>query len=433
MQGNCVEAIPVLSPAPPDRDALALPSSPSQAQGSARRGNALALRPCGRIHRPPSLQTRVSVIVPVRNEAATLPSTLGALARQVNFQGQALAPDSYEIIVFANNCTDHSAALVRQFAQGHPQLQLHLIEQTLPPDEAHIGRVRQILMDEAYHRLRWVGTPRGIIASTDGDSRVDPQWIAAMLWEIDCGADALGGRTVIDRDERAALDAATRATYLRFVGYRYLVKQLEDYLDPDPFDRAPRHYQFFGANFAVTYEMYALVGGLPPLPTSEDVAFHRALVRVGARVRHSLLMRVTTSARQCGRASLGLADRLSQFQTLGQTRQAFLVEPAAAIEAKLLARADLRRYWQHYSAGQPLSVLAPPQLVQLATRLAVPRVALQEAVELASSWGDLYQRVEQCQQSAGLWQQQWGAVAIEEAIADLRLRLNYLRHSADHP
>ncbi len=429
MQGNCLEAIPVLTPAP-----IAPPTPTlSTAEGSLPGGAALPWRTACRVTRPPALQTRASVIVPVRNEAETLLSTLGALANQVDFEGQALASDSYEIIVFANNCTDHSAALVRQFAQQHPQLQLHLIEQTLPPAEAHIGRVRQILMDEAYQRLRWVGTPRGVIASTDGDSRVDRHWIAAMRHEIDRGADALGGRTMINRDERAALDGATRATYLRFVGYRYLIKQLEDYLDPDPFDCAPRHYQFFGANFAVTYEMYALAGGMSPVPTSEDVAFHRALVRVGARVRHSPLMRVTTSARQCGRASLGLADRLSQFQSLGQTQQSFLVEPAAAIEAKLLARRDLRCYWQHYSTGQSLSVLASPQLVQLATRLAVPLAALQKAIELASSWGDLYQRVEQCQQDTGLWHQQWGTVAIERAIANLRLRLNHLRQTADHP
>lgn len=427
MQGNCLEAIPVLSPAPIDLPLLTLPSPQGSSLGDAASG----LRASCQITRPPSLQTRVSVIVPVRNEAETLPSTLRSLAKQVDFKGQALAPDSYEIIVFANNCTDHSAALVRQFAQQHPQVQLHLIEQTLPPAEAHIGRVRQILMDEAYQRLRWVGNPQGAIASTDGDSRVDRHWVSTIQHEIDRGAEALGGRTITDRTERAALDAATRATYLRFVGYRYLIKQLEDYLDPDPFDHAPRHYQFFGANFAVTYEMYALAGGMPPVPTAEDVAFHRALMRVGAKVRHSPLMRVTTSARQCGRASLGLADRLSQFQTLGQTQQSFLVEPAAAIEAKLLARSDLRRYWQHYSTEQSLSVLAPPQLVQLATRLAVPIATLQKAVELASSWGDLYQRVEQCQQDTGLWHQQWGTVAIERAIADLRLCLNHLRHPAD--
>ncbi|MBE9137636.1 glycosyltransferase [Nodosilinea sp. LEGE 07088] len=382
------------------------------------------------IPEPPLATCRVSVIVPVRNEAETLEKTLSALANQVDFQDKTLDSSSYEVIVFANNCTDESAAIAEKFARRHSDFQLHIVEQDLPPSDAYIGRVRQLLMDEAYRRLSWLGKPHGMIASTDGDSQVDRRWIAAILYELGQGADAVGGRTVIDGAERAALDAHTRATYLSFVGYRYLIRQLEDVLDPDPFDRAPRHYQFFGANFAVTHEMYASVGGMPPVHTSEDVAFREALVRVGAKVRHSPLMRVTTSARQQGRASLGLADRLTQFQTLSQHQQPFLVEPAAAIEARLIARRDLRSYWQQFAMGHPLSVFAPQRLVQLATALAVPLAEFQPILEQASSWGDIYQQVERCQQVTGWWQQQWGTVPIEEAIAALRLRLHSLRQSA---
>lgn len=408
MQGSCMEAIPNFSLE--KLDYCTFRSAPFL------------------IAQSPLLKSRISVIVPVRNEAATLWKTLMALAQQVNFRGEPVPLSHYEVIVFANNCTDGSAAVVRQFARQHPDFQLHLIEQTLGAEEAHIGRVRQILMNEAYHRRRWLGQPGGIIASTDGDSEVDRQWIAAMLYEFERGADAVGGRTVTQRAERNALDAQTRATYLRFVGYRYLIKQLEDYLDPDPFDCPPRHYQFFGANFAVTQEMYAQVGGLPPVRTGEDVALHRALSALGAKVRHSCLMRVTTSARQQGRASLGLADRLAQFQHLGQQQQAFLVEPGAAIEAKLRARRELRSYWRRYSTGQPMPTLAPQQLANLATRLAVPLTLLQQGVEQSSSWIELHQRIDQCQQATGLWQRQWGSVAIDTAVADLRLRLYRLRH-----
>ncbi|HSM82820.1 MAG TPA: glycosyltransferase [Nodosilinea sp.] len=407
MQGSCVEAEP---------------------DCSLRELDFFTFRPApGLIAKPPLAQSRVSVIVPVRNEAESLEKMLSALAQQVNFRGEPVPFSHYEVIVFANNCTDGSAAIVRQFAHQHPDFQLHLIEQCLGAADAHIGRVRQILMDEAYQRRRWVGTPGGIIASTDGDSEVDNQWIAAMLYEFERGADAVGGRTVTQRVEREALDAQTRATYLRFVGYRYLIKQLEDYLDPDPFDCPPRHYQFFGANFAVTHEMYARAGGLPPVQTSEDVAFHTALLRLGAKVRHSVLMRVTTSARQQGRATLGLADRLAQFQQLGQHQQAFLVEPGAAVEANLRARRELRSYWRRYSTGQPMSALARQQLASLAARLAVPLATLQQGVEQSSSWVELHQRIDQCQQATGLWQRRWGSVAITTAVADLRLRLYRLR------
>jgi hypothetical protein len=413
MQGNCLAAIPSLSLAKLDFDTLQSTPVP--------------------IAKPPLPQAQVSVIVPVRNEAKTLPKTLLALAHQVDFKDGPLDFKRYEVLVFANNCTDDSAAIARRFAQQHPQLQLHVVEQTLPKGEAYIGRVRQMLMDEAYRRLKCLGPQSGIIASTDGDSRVDRRWIAAILYEIACGADAVGGRTVTDRAERAALDGATKAAYLRFVGYRYLIKQLEDYLDPDPFDRAPHHYQFFGANFAVTREMYAQAGGMPLVPTSEDVAFHKAIVRVGAKVRHSMLMRVTTSARHQGRATLGLADRLSQFQALGQRQEVFLVESAAAVEAKLLARHQLRRYWMEMTSDRPHSALASQGLAQLATRLEVPLMDLHQAIAQSMTVGELFQRVEQCQQALGAWQQRWATVPIDVAIADLRLSLNQWRSRASRP
>lgn len=65
---------------------------------------------------PPLSQTQVSVIVPVRNEAKTLPKTLLALAHQIDFEGNSIAASGYEVIVFANNCTDSSAAIARHFA-----------------------------------------------------------------------------------------------------------------------------------------------------------------------------------------------------------------------------------------------------------------------------------------------------------------------------
>lgn len=410
MQGNCLTAIPSFVADQLDDDALRL-------------GSAL-------IAKAPLPQMQVSVIVPVRNEAEMLPQTLQALADQIDFEGNYLDARSYEVIVFANNCTDASAAIARQFAQQHPQFQLHVVEQTLPPEKAHIGQVRRMLMDEAHRRLKGLGQRRGIIASTDGDSQVDRQWIAAMRYEIAQGADAVGGRTVTHRAERAALDRATKTSYLRFVGYRYLVKQLEDYLDPDPFDRAPRHYQFFGANFAVTHEIYTLSGGMPLVPTSEDVAFHQAIVKAGAKVRHSMLMRVTTSARRQGRAVLGLADRLSQFQSLGQRQQSFLVASAAEVRAKLLVRRDLRRCWVQATSDQLHTALAPQRLAQLANRLTVPLAELHAAIEQSVTFGELVQRVEHCQQTMGVWQQQWTAVPIEMAIAELRLCLHQQRQQA---
>jgi len=373
---------------------------------------------------PPSPHCEVCVIVPVRNEAQTLAATLTALIHQVDLEGQLLDPRRYEIILLANNCSDDSAAIARTFAEQHQDIALHIVEKTLPPAQAYIGRVRRILMHEAYRRLCSLGRTRGVIASTDGDSQVSPTWIAANLYEITCGADAVGGRILVEQAGRANLHPYARTCYLREVGYRYLITELETYLDPDPYDSFPRHYQHYGASLAVTAEMYALAGGLPPVRTPEDVAFYRALVRVNARFRHSSLVQVVTSARQIGRTNVGLANQLSQWIEMGQQQQSFLVEPAAAIETRFVARRQLRVMWWYILNGyQP----SHPSVVSLAEMLGVSAQWLVQKLTQPYTFGQLFELVEERQQSEQTWASRWKFVKIEQAIGDLRLRLQSLR------
>lgn len=379
---------------------------------------------------PPLPQCQVSVIVPVQNEAELLNSTLTALTKQVDLQGQPLDPAHYEIILLANNCSDDSAAIAQRFADRHPDLVLHVVERTLPAAQAYIGWVRKRLMDEACRRLMSLGHSRGVIASTDGDTRVAPNWIATTLYEIACGADAVGGRIVTDRRERAALDPYTRACHLREVGYYFLASELEAHLDPNPFDGWPRHFQHYGASLAVTAEMYQQAGGLPPVRSSEDVALYRALGRVGARFRHSPRVRVTTSARQTGRAQKGLADQLSAWAAMGQQQQPFLVEPAAAIATRLQARYELRQLWQRFLNGyQPTA----QDMASLENHLGIDRDWLICAVTECTSLGTLFEQIEQQQKQQGIWQQRWPLVKIEQAIEDLRLLLEPLRKQRSNP
>lgn len=378
------------------------------------------------VQRPPSPNCEVCVIVPVRNEAQTLAATLSALIHQVDLEGQVLDPKRYEIILLANNCSDDSAAIAQSLAQQHPDIALHVVEKTLPAAEAYIGRVRQILMDEAYRRLRSLGRTRGVIASTDGDSQVSPTWIAANLYEINCGADAVGGRIVVERTGLADLDLYARACHLREVGYRYLITELETYLDPDPYDSFPRHYQHYGASLAVTAEMYALAGGLPPVRTPEDVAFYRALVRVNARFRHSPLVRVVTSARQFGRTNVGLANQLSEWIEMGRQQQPFVVEPAAAIETRFVARRQLRVMWWYVLNGYQSDY---PRVASLAEMLGISAQWLVQKLTQPYTFGQLFEEVEERQQSEGTWASRWKLVEIQQAIGDLRLRLESLRLS----
>jgi hypothetical protein len=374
---------------------------------------------------PPLPECEVCVIVPVRNEAQTLNATLGALAHQVDLQGTRLDPKRYEIILLLNNCCDRSADIAWTFTTQHPDINLHIVEITLPPSEAYIGRVRQILMDEAYRRLNSLGRKRGIIASTDGDSQVNKTWVAANMYEIACGADAVGGRILIDKAERAALHPYAKACHLREVGYRYLICELESYIDPTKCDNFPRHYQHYGASLAVTTEMYALAGGLPPVRTPEDVAFYQALLRVNARFRHSPKVRVVTSARVSGRTDIGLANQLNEWAKMGRQKQAFLVESAVAIKTRLTTRHQLRMLWLRLLDGH---LPQHEEVVNIADSLGVNSQWLLEEIRQPQTFGKLFERVEQRQEFEGVWASRWQKVDIEEAIKELRYTLS-TKHS----
>ncbi|OKH54224.1 glycosyl transferase [Calothrix sp. HK-06] len=376
------------------------------------------------VQKAPLSSCEVCVIVPVRNEAQTLVHTLKALLHQVDLEGQRLDTKRYEVIVLLNNCSDNSADIARSFAEQHQELELHLVEMTLPPEQAYIGRVRQLLMDEAYCRLSSIGRKRGVIASTDGDSQVSPTWIAANLYEISCGADAVGGRIVTNSAGRAELDSYARACFLREVGYQYLIAELESYLDPDPFDPFPRHYQHYGASLAVTAEMYLLAGGLPSVRTPEDVAFYNALVRQNARFRHSPLVRVTTSARQTGRTNNGLANQLNEWTKMGQQNQVFLVESAQAIETRLRARYNLRKRWKAVLNG---SVVTLNQVAPLSDTLGIDVQWLVQELTQPHTFGQLFEQVEQRMSYEGVWDTRFVHVDIEEAIRDLRMCVSQRR------
>ncbi len=376
----------------------------------------------------PLPECEVCVIVPVRNEAELLEGCLTALANQVDLQGQPLDLRRYEVILLANNCSDDSVAIAQHFALEHPDFRLHIIERTLPPDEAYIGRVRQILMDEAYYRLAelglaGLGSKHGAIASTDGDTQVAPTWIAATLLEITRGVDAVGGRIVADPISCAALDPQVKMRYLLGDCYHQLMVELEAYLDANPHDRWPRHAQHYGASLAVTAQMYRQCGGMPAVRAPEDVAFYRALLRVGARFRHSPLVEVTTSARQTERTAGGFAAQLNEWAAM-EDQQVFLVEPAAAIETRLQTRRQLRDLWRRILSGYQHTA---KDAHFYASTLGICSQWLWAELTQPQSFDLLFERVEVCQQQAGVWQQRWPLVNLEQAIADLSARLQDLR------
>ena len=324
--------------------------------------------------------------MPVRDEARRLPAALRALAAQCEADGSAFDPDRFEVIVLANNCSDASADTVRRFAARRPELHVHVVEVWFTRTVAHVGQARACLMNEAWRRLAAVGG--GVIASTDGDTRVSPGWLSATLAEVRDGADAVGGRIVMDADAER-LPALARYTR-RDDAYQRLRARLEHALDPDPADPWPRHHQHFGASLAITTRAYEQVGGLPAEPFLEDEALYQALRGHDLRVRHSERVSVVTSSRRHGRVAVGLSWQLREWASLARAgEEAVVVDPAAWAE-EIELRRRLRTFWATTTTRSPA---AEERLRRLAGRLAVPPAWLAKRVDAGEPFGMLWRDV----------------------------------------
>ncbi len=291
--------------------------------------------------RPEVLAT---VAIPARDEALALPHALAALDRQIALDGRPLDPRSYDIVVLANGCSDDTASIVRAHARSRKGPAITVVEIDFAPQDAHIGVARRTLLDALARRALRAERPRAILASTDADTCVDATWLAATIDEM-TNADAVMGRISVARAELAALHRQARTLYLRDAAHRRLVGELEAMRDPVAHDPLPRHGQHYGASLAVTAESYVRAGGCPPLRALEDLAFFEALERIDARVRHSMRVRVATSARSYARVDGGFATFLADLGARGSLQ----VESPVRTIVRLDTRAALRRLWH----GEP--------------------------------------------------------------------------------
>lgn len=179
----------------------------------------------------------------------------------------------------------------------------------------------------------------GVVMTTDADSQVDIDWIAANLGEIAGGADAVAGVIAFDAAARAELpNLDHRAAEWRLAA---LHARLEDLIDPRAHDPWPRHIWAWGASLALTVEAYRAIGGVPLVALAEDRALAVAVERAGFRLRRSHAPLVFTSPRRIGRAPGGFADLLVSHAAATTPCDAAL-EPTRAFLRRLVLRARLR-------------------------------------------------------------------------------------------
>ena len=299
---------------------------------------------------PPGDRCRLTVVIPARDEAGNIARTLEALVAQRDFADQALDPSAFDVLVYANNCNDGTATLARAVAQRHPQYALFVAEERLPHNVAHIGTARRAAMNAAAARFAAAGTHDAILVATDADTVAHPQWLAWTVHEMR-QADAVMGRVLIDSAEWKALPPSIRTMLAQENAYHFAIARLAALIDPKAHDPWPRHWQRSGPSFAVRLAAYNRAGGVPPVRSLEDIALYDALVQSGARIRHSLRVRVTTSARLQSRAPGGFGSRMTAWRALGDEVRPLLVEDPAVTIARLQG-ADVG------PAGHPPSVPA---------------------------------------------------------------------------
>jgi len=369
---------------------------------------------------PPAKNLRATIIVPVKDEEANLYDMLDALRLQVDAGGNRVTPEDYEVLLLANNCNDRSFELAQQYQSAYPSFRLHIAEIVLEKQQAHIGTVRRLLMDEAYHRFQLLDKPDGIIISTDGDSRVDSCWLHYIFEEFANGCDVVGGRIISEYSE-----SPSRKYHLKDVGYRYLVSHLESCIDPCAFDPWPRHFQCFGPSTAVKCSIYEKAGRLPVLPFLEDENFRKALIRIDARIRRSPNVKVYTSSRESGQVDFGFSIQLNEWTKMKLEGKKIFVEAPGSLIIKFSAKKELRELFTDYLMNKRLNTA---QLKQLARKLFLEEEWLKLKISTATYFGSLWEETELAL-SLQNWEERHPGIPIDTAIGHLRTLL-YARQPA---
>jgi hypothetical protein len=350
---------------------------------------------------PLAANCSVFVTIPARNEQSSIVGALAAFVQQSSLQ-------CFQVLVFANNCTDATAAVSRDFGERHPALQVSIVEASIAPPHDHVGTARKAMMDFAAERFFKAGRPRGIIATTDADTRVAPNWIETIQREMR-NADAVASMVEIGMREREMLPAGVLELYAQENAFRAAWAEIESLLDPLPEDPFPRHCSFVAAGFAVTAEIYRRAGGLRSMPALEDRTFLQALRRVDARVRFSCEARASTSGRCEARVEGGFGTLMRHLHAQGTTGGDFLVEHPRQIIEEAQRRAALRRVWR--GTQETADLAAASQAFGL------PPGRLRALIDAKESFGKNYERLLDASDAA---QAVYPLVPVGEAIAALR-------------
>jgi hypothetical protein len=317
--------------------------------------------------------TPIVVAIPIHNEAEYIEDCLAALARQDH-------GNPFEVVALLNNCSDDTARIARGLASSLPY-ELHIHECWLDPTAINAGVARRVATQCALS----LAGENGIILTTDADSKVAANWIAANIAAVDAGADVVAGMAVLDDRDAEALPARLLIDDAKEEAFGALLDEIDCLIDPDAADPWPRHTQHSGASIAVRARFLALAGGVPAIPLGEDRGLFTRLRRIDARIRHATEVTVTVSGRVVGRATGGMADTIARRLREPDQWLDDAMEPAANRARRAALRARARNIW----TGRDSSAEA------LANALRLPVALVRQSLKaptFGTAWSDLEMR-----------------------------------------
>lgn len=241
---------------------------------------------------PAACRTRyVGIVVPVHDEEELLGGALVALEAAVD---QVAENTLCHTVLVYDECRDRSRQIASIWSRHLRRRGVDQLTSEIEIEAGSVGSARRagctlVLTAAVEANLM----PESIwLATTDADSRVPKDWLAAQIASHEAGADVWAG-TVTVRDWTHRTDG-TAAEWLR----RY-----ETEVDP-----------VHGASLAINGQAYLDAGQFEQLTSGEDRALLTAAGAVGARCHYDRSVPVVTSARRHARAPHGFASALQRVE-----------------------------------------------------------------------------------------------------------------------
>ncbi len=234
----------------------------------------------------------VGVVVPARDEADRIAACVSSLRASLRASLGDGSCGEARIVVVADRCRDATATVARG--------PLGLLDEVVEVDYGNVGAARRRGTDRLLELLGHgrAAAKRTWLLTTDADTVVPVDWVAAHLRLAEAGAAGVAGVIRIDTfaDHPEHADAVRR--------------RFDDTYATHPDGTHPHVH---GANLGVRADAYLAVGGWPTLATAEDHALWARLRSDGWPTVSSIEAWVTTSGRRVGRAPLGFAACLADL------------------------------------------------------------------------------------------------------------------------